>query len=313
MNAIPVQDHVAVGIDGSPASHAALRWAAREAEMRHVPLHIIHGVMSPGSAWQPLVTGRRLPRRWASSGLRDGADYMVAVAIEAARRLAPSVDVSGAAVRAATGPMLVSESARAALLVVGSRGAGGYAGMLLGSTSGYTATRAECPVVVVPPAWKPQSAGSIVVGVDGSEVANLAVRFAFEEADLRRVPLMAIRAFSPITGAGRDSEPEAIELRQLERMNLATSLARWVAAYPDVRFDGQAVPGNPVNALIDAAAEAQLLVVGSRGLSGIGGLLLGSVSLRVLHHGGCPIGVVHPHHHDAGHLRRRRIAAVVAG
>jgi len=311
MNALPVRDHVAVGIDGSPSSHAALRWAAREAEMRGVPLHVIHGITNPGS-WQSFSTGHRLPRRWARLGLRDDSDYMVAVAIEAARRLAPSIEVSGAATATATGPMLVEESARAALLVVGSRGAGGYAGMLLGSTSVYTATRAECPVVVVPPAWKPRPAGSIVVGADGSEVANLAVRFAFEEADLRRAPLMAVRAFSPITGPGHDTAPEAVELHHLERMNLAKSLARWVASYPEVRFDGRAVPGHPVNALIDAAAEAQLLVVGSRGFGGIGGLLLGSVSLRVLHHGGCPVAVVHPHHHDAGHLRRRRMAVASA-
>jgi nucleotide-binding universal stress UspA family protein len=313
MNAIPVRDHVAVGVDGSPASHAALRWAACEATMRGVPLHILYGTSGHGIAWPQHVGPHRRPRRNAEGDLRAEPDYLVAIATEAARRLAPSVTVSGTALHEAAGPMLVAESARAALLVVGSRGTGGYAGLLLGSISAYAATRAQCPVVVVPPTARSRQTGPIVVGVDGSEIANLAVRFAFEEAALRHVSLMAIRAVTPTAFAGSTVDSKMADLRHLERMRLAQALSRWVSTFPDVRFDGQVVSGDAVTALTRAADDAQLLVVGSRGLGGFGGMLVGSVSLRLLHHPGCAVAVVHPHHHDAGHLRHRRMAAAAGG
>lgn len=304
MDAVPVRDHVVVGVDGSPASLAALRWAARAAALRHRPLHVITSLN-----WPPLAAPDGVGRSWPSQGLAEDGRWAVAETVALAGRLAPAVPVSGEVVNGLPGAVLAGESARAAVVVVGGRSAAGVAALLPGPVSGYLATHAECPVVVVPAGWDAAVAEHrrIVVGVDGSEVANLAAGFAFEEAATRGVPLVAVRAYGP-PGTG-----SPVEAAEAHRLHLARALARWTPAYPDVRVDGRVVAGPAADGLAAAATGAQLLVVGSRGLSGLRGLLLGSVGIRLLHHAECPVAVVHPHHHDQGHRRHRRAAAAAGG
>lgn len=303
MNAVPIRDHFAVGVDGSPASLAALHWAARAAALHHRPLHVITSLN-----WPPLAAPSGMSGSWPGQGLAEDGRRAVAETVALARELAPTVPVSGEVVNGSPGAVLADESARAAVVVVGGRGAAGIAGLVPGSVSAYLATHAESPVLVVPPGWDPAAAEHrrIVVGVDGSEVANLAAGFAFEEAATRGVPLVAVRAYPPGTG----SKAEAAEA---QRLHLARALARWAPAYPQVRIEGRVVAGPAVDGLVAAATGAQLLVVGSRALSGLRGLLVGSVGIRLLHLAECPVAVVHPHHHDQGHRRHRRVAVAAAG
>lgn len=283
---------VVVGVDGSTASLAAVRWAAHDAELRGCPLHIVY------------AAPRRPARNLQGGGSWPDSEEVLARATVAAARMAPGTPVSCAAVPDLPGAALVAASGTAAVLVVGSRGSGGVPRMLLGSAGTYAAMHAECPVVVVPPRCDPAGSGPVVVGIDGSEVANLAARFAFEEAALRRAGLGSIRAVPP----------EGVS-REAVRMQLATAVARWVPAFPDVRFTGRVVTGHPAGVLASAAADAQLLVVGSRGYGAVRRLALGSVSLRLLHTAGCPVAVVHPHHHNArpGNGSRPVMAGAVPG
>jgi nucleotide-binding universal stress UspA family protein len=292
MSAIPIQGHVAVGVDGSPASLAALRWAAQEATLRRSALHIVYGFARP----IPVA-----PARWPDVSLYREARELIDATAAAAQRLAPKIPVTGEVANATAGTALLDESSRAAVVVVGTRGTDGFAGLLLGSVSGQLATHAQCPVVTVPPNHHPDPSTRrrVVVGVDGSEVANLAVRFALEEAALRRATVTAVRAFTP----------HGPEMAELEEQRLAQALARWKPAFPRVRVELHTTPDQPVPALVAAAEDAQLLVVGSRGLGSFRGLLSGSVGLRLLHHARCPIAVVHPHQHDAGALRQRKLVA----
>ena len=138
--------------------------------------------------------------------------------------------------------------------------------------------------------------GWIVVGLDGSEEAREALRWALEEARLRKSGLRAVHAWSdpylvvPAFAQPEDFTPEA--LREQARTTLATAIADVVGAQSDVEIEQRVVEGSPAAVLIDAAEGADLLVVGSRGLGGFTGLLLGSVSQHCVAHAPCPVLVV---------------------
>lgn len=147
------------------------------------------------------------------------------------------------------------------------------------------------------------SVGPIVVGVDGSDGAARALRWALDEARLRGVQLRVIHAwFVPLILSAPSDEtfgipPPAGSLEEV-RSALAREAEKVLAASlrgtgsDDVQVVGEAVEGKPAHVLIDAAADADLLVVGSRGLGGFTGLLLGSVSQQCAHHARCPLVIV---------------------
>ena len=139
-------------------------------------------------------------------------------------------------------------------------------------------------------------AARIVVGVDGSDGASAALRWAVAEAELRHAALDAVTAWhipyaagSPAIGLVIDPEEErAYAHEQLEQVIGA------IGAHPRVGINRVVVEGGAARALIEAAAGADLLVVGSRGRGGFKGLLLGSVSQQCIHHAPCPVVVVRP-------------------
>jgi nucleotide-binding universal stress UspA family protein len=194
-------------------------------------------------------------------------------------------------------PMLVSGSPARALcavsnsadmVVLGSRGRGGLAGLLLGSVSSQVATHAHGVVVVVRGHWRPVPGyvpRPVVVGADGSGASRPAIAMAFAEAALRDVPLLAVCALADtpsVLGGGR-----------LLEADFEQALAKVEADNPEVVVRRQVAQGAPRGALLDAASGAQLLVVGARGRGGLRGMLLGSVSLAMLHYAPCPVAVVH--------------------
>jgi nucleotide-binding universal stress UspA family protein len=141
----------------------------------------------------------------------------------------------------------------------------------------------------------------VIVGVDGSEGARAALRWAAEEAERWGVPLVAVWAweFSPLiiatdvpTGIGALSETVASRLREVLVAELGEDRAD--------RVEALVVEDTPVRALLDTARPGDLLVVGSRGLGGFKGLVLGSVSQQVVHHAPCPVTVVHPPRSPSG-------------
>jgi nucleotide-binding universal stress UspA family protein len=140
--------------------------------------------------------------------------------------------------------------------------------------------------------------GPVLIGVDGSPANNPAVGLAFEEAALRGVPLTALHAWTqPVSTGPGDMlplvyDPTAVEAG--EARLLAEALAGWQEKYPDVEVRRMLVHRNARTALIEATSQAQLAVVGTRGIGGLAGLLLGSVSQAVLHHAAGPVAVV-PH------------------
>jgi nucleotide-binding universal stress UspA family protein len=139
----------------------------------------------------------------------------------------------------------------------------------------------------------------IVVGIDGSAAAANALEYAIEEAQLRKAALKVTYAYAvignPITGSTGKDYYAQVEAHAKE------FLQGLVASAPPsdgVDVEWLAVPGNPSEVLIDASEGATLLVVGSRGVGGFRGLLMGSVSTQCVHHSHCPVLVVREGHGD---------------
>jgi nucleotide-binding universal stress UspA family protein len=284
---------VAVGVDGSRESVAALRWAADEAVRRRCTLHVVYAFLWP-------LTGMYLgpsPEGPAGGGLSNAAAALLADAAQQARTAHPDLAVTTELVVAAPAPVLVERSRDSALVVVGCRGLGNVAGMLLGSVSAQVATHARCPVVVV----RGETADSpdrrqVVVGVDGSACAQVALGFAYAEAALRRYGLTVVHAWTPPPVPGRErkaSEGEEEAIETVGERLVADALAEWEGKYPDVPVHQKVLHTTPEKGLVAESAHAGLVVVGSRGRGGFRGLLVGSTSRTVLHQAGCPVAVVH--------------------
>ncbi|MFI8891333.1 universal stress protein [Streptomyces paradoxus] len=284
---------VVAGVDGSPSSLDAVEVAGHEAAVRGAELRLVHAfgrssshLPAGGPPWNP-----------AGAGVRELLDGTLAAAERRARDVAPRVDIS----RDVTvgEPLMVLEiaSRTASLVVVGSRGLGAFSSLLLGSTSGHLAAHGRCPVLVV--RGRPNPAGPVLLAVDGSPASEEAVRFAFTEASLRGAGLTALhvcRAGSPDVYDGPADPPfvtyDETHLREHAGRVLDTALTGRQERYPDVPVVRRPVVGRVRHTLIDASADAQLLVVGARGRGGFTGLLLGSVSQAALHHAQCPVAVV---------------------
>jgi nucleotide-binding universal stress UspA family protein len=291
----PGRRPVLVGVDGSVSAQAALAWAAAEASFRHCPLRIVHTFTWP-MIGDPFGLNLAEPM---NDGLRASAGWILGEAENQARHAAPDIKVTAALFAAAAAPTLLSQAQDAQLVVVGSRGLGGFRGLLVGSVSSTVAAHAPCPVIVVHPhrngtAFPTSPAGRIVVGVDGSDVSAGAIRFAFHEAARRRVGVTAVHAAMPTRQHPCLQVPEDI-VEQVDRQLFAEAMdsTRILLRGTDVKT--KLVHSHPAQALLDEADGAELIVVGSHGRGGFAGMLLGSVSQAVLHHAACPVAVVHPH------------------
>jgi nucleotide-binding universal stress UspA family protein len=285
---------VVVGVDGSDRGRQAVRWAAAAAGLRDAPLRLVHAVPMPAGYPPGIVDWHNLRdaletqgRAWLEEARVAAGQAVPGLRVEVALEVAPAVVT------------LLGESRRAGLLVLGSRGLGGFTGLLVGSTSVELAAHAHCPVVVVPDQQAEDAlpaGGPVIVGVDGTPAGEAAIEFAFAEAARRRSDLVAVHAWSDllleVAFAGAADALEISRVAEQARELLAERLAGRPADYPDVRVTREVVHSHPTRALLRHAAGAQLVVVGSRGRGGFTGLLLGSTSQHLLHHAQCPVAVV---------------------
>ena len=269
---------VVVGVDDSPTSLAALRWASTWAKEHRLPLQVVHAV-----------------HVWDYDALGGGADLdrgrrLVDAAVGDPAVVDPEVEVVPDVVAGDAAPVLVQRSADARVLVVGARGRGGFLGLRLGSVSDQVAAHAACPVVVV----REHEGTGVVVGVDGSPTSEQAIAFAFEDASAHGGPLTAVYAWQPVYAELADvpyrPSVEGDDTEQAEL--LSERLAGWSEKHPDVEVRHVVQRDHPVAALLDRAATARLLVVGTHGRGGFRRMLLGSVSRGVLHHAPCTVAVV---------------------
>ena len=283
---------IVVGYDGSPASEAAVWWAAEEARRRRAGVRLTYALPVPILS-NPMGVSTPLP----TDSVRQVAERLLAVVAQRIRARYPTLSVDAVVSFGGAAPVLLQEAAGAALVVVGSRGLGEFRDLALGSVSAHVATHAPCPVVVIPPRWESEEAtGGIVVGVDGSELSLDAVEFAFEQAQARQVQLTAVMAWhDPVSVGPDDPLPVVYDVDALEEQSnalLAESIAGQQEKYSDVPVRQELVRGRADDVLIAAGRTAELLVVGSRGRGAFSGLLLGSTSRSLVHHAPCPVAVV---------------------
>jgi nucleotide-binding universal stress UspA family protein len=281
---MPAMDRIVVGVDGSPQAERALRWAAEEADRHGAALAAV-------MAWDFLAQPHS-----AGAGDEDGfdptygADDAAATLRAVVQDVLPGRQVEESAVLAGPAEALVDAATAADLVVVGDRGVGGFAGLLLGSVSERVLEEAPCPVAVVRGDADRPAHGPVVVGVDGSEVGAKALRWAAEEARARKAPLRAVHAWQvpyllPPIGGGVMEELEAGARSVLDD-------ALRDAALGDLQVDAQLSSAGAAEAIIGHSSDASLIVVGSRGLGRFRRAVLGSTSRQLAHHAPCPLVVV---------------------
>lgn len=299
---------IVVGVDGSPSSTVAVEWAARDAEMRNVPLKLVHvvaPVVTPADGWsniQALADYSRVQEDQA----REIIEQAHKVAVEAATP-SRAAQVTSQVLHAPIVPTLVDLSKQADMVVVGCRGQGTVARALLGSVSSGLLHHAHCPVAVVhdeDPLTARSPQAPVVVGIDGSPTSELATEIAFDEAARRGVGLVALHAWSdmgPLDVPSTNWAPiEWRNIKDQEEEVLAERLCGWQDRYPDVVVHKIVVSDRPAPRLLEQAQTAQLVVVGSHGRGGFPGMLLGSVSRAVVNSARVPVIVARVCDHHLG-------------
>ncbi|MGC9544144.1 universal stress protein [Streptomyces sp. UG1] len=282
---------VIVGVDHAEDQDALVRYAARQAALHATPLHVVHAVPQPspfGDAAAKNAEARAAVRRGAAL-----VDRLEAVA----RSACPDIGTAGELTLGDPAGTLVKRSAEASLVVLGHRGGGGFPRLPLGSVSLQVATHAECPVLVTRPgADADLPKRNVVVGVDIVHFQQEALRFAFAEAARRTAHLEVVHALyrTPLLpGRSGMAEPTERESESRARQFLMQRITEFARRYPAVPVGLRVDWGvHPATALVELSRDADLLVVGSQGRTGLRRLLLGSVSGEVLHTALCPVAVV---------------------
>ncbi len=280
---------VVAGVDGSPESHVAVDLAAKEARWRGCRLRLVHAFVWPTLG---VYTGPS-PEGPPDGGLAAEADRVLAEAVERARKADPGLEVSGEVVTGAPVPVLLTEANRAELLVIGDRGLGGFAGLLLGSVAIQLATHAAAPIMVA--RGEQRTDGPVVVGVDGP-ASSAAIEFAVAEAAARAAEVLAVHVWhGRLPHRVEDELPliyDEADVRAVHERELAELVAPARQRHPGVVVREDVRHGRPARTLVELSRQAQLVVVGARGRGGFTGLLLGSTSQSLLHHAECPVAVV---------------------
>jgi nucleotide-binding universal stress UspA family protein len=280
---------VVVGVDGSELAVDAARWAAAHARRHGFDLRLVRAYQLPGSTPE---SDRRAMRSHVRRQLWDAA--------RAAHAVAPEVPAEQRDVEGDPLAVLSRESESARTLVVGARGVGGFAALLVGSVSDSLARRAACPLVVVREVARSDDelrrvdrVRPVVVGIDGSPASEAALRFAFAEADAWSAPLVAVHTWNDYLespGVPDWSEWHALETEEKEV--LAERLAGWGAKYPDVKVSREVLHSSPAKAIVARSASTRLVVVGWSERVGLDRMLVPSTTRAVLHHAECPVAVI---------------------
>ncbi|WP_433088834.1 universal stress protein [Dactylosporangium sp. CA-052675] len=264
---------VIVGIDGTTASEAAVRWAAAEADRGGGRLRIVCVAQRP-----------------------DGTDRAVERAVAAVRGRRSGLTVLGQVILGDPVDVLVQLAAEAPLTVVGSHERTALVDALRGATGTRVAMRATGPVAVVR-GRADATEGPVVVGVSGSRYDNRLLDTAFDAAARRGCDVVAIRVLPHQVAPWGIGIPPLAPNPIRARANLLTDLTedvlRWHDKYPAVPAMARVPSGDPASVLLDASGEAQLLVLGGRPCGPAAGLLAESVGHRLLFHAACPLLIQH--------------------
>ncbi|MEV0389245.1 universal stress protein [Nonomuraea sp. NPDC050643] len=276
---------VVVGYDGSDFSMQALDWALDECELRRLPLTITHAWRWPyGEAAEE-----------AKLHLRKAAEHVLCHGAECARASSTLTDVQTDLYEGSPAERIVALSAGADLVVLGSRGLGTLARSVVGSVATYVAARTQAPVIIVRgpgPLPTPTHPGPVVLGLSPA-TPDTALQFAFDEAALRRLRLVAVHAVHLQTmawGVAMAPVPDVETVTWTGRQRMEERLAPWHDRHAEIHVEVHAVISPAKEALRTASAQASLLVVGAERTRHHG--RLSTVVRAVAEHAVCPVAVV---------------------
>ncbi len=276
-------DEFVVGVDGSEQSKRALRWAASAAERTGVPLRIVEAWTYPALAvLQPAVASLGSAEEM-DARTRDDLDAFVKDELGDVPQFATTQALRGPAAAA-----ILQNVGPDSVLVLGARGRGGFAGLVLGSVSRECIEHAPCPVVIVQhERGVGAGCGPLVVGKDGSPNSARALDWALALRDHVGGEVVALYAWTAQVSEVRP------KLRERLRNEARAKTASWEAGH-DIRT--VEVEGDPRAELISAANEmnASMLVVGLRGESRLRGLILGGVTAYVISESSTTVAVIPP-------------------
>lgn len=290
---------VVAGLDGSPESHAAVEWAAREAELRGLPLKIVHvWEPAPDPLAQAPLLGAETQQHWSERIPREAGEGL--------RLRHPGLDVTEEQVTGTPADALVDAAKDAELLVLGSRGLSGVGGFLVGSVGLAIVAHAELPVVLVradgQAAHEDESAPAsaapprpAVLGLDAGAPSDAVIEFAFAEAALRGTGLRVVYGWNlpPYYAYGLAMDAGLHdELSREETTALTEALRPWRQKHPSIEVAQEPRVGSAADHLVDASREASLVVIGRRIRRGALGAHIGPVAHGVLHHSTAPVAVV---------------------
>jgi nucleotide-binding universal stress UspA family protein len=282
---------IVVGVDGSASSTEAVRWAAREAAMRKLPLAIVNVRSAlPVSAAAMGWAVAPIPQEVFDCQI-EYAQTVVGDAVDLVHAAEPRVRISSEVICGSAVQTLIDLSTAAVMVVVGCRGLDALERGIAGSISTGVIHHGHCPIAVIhseSAAGAPSNHAPVLVGIDGSPASELATAIAFDEASFRGVDLIALHAWSDEDMSGFPGADRSAVIGTA-RETLAERLAGWSERYPDVTVHPHIVLDHPTRHLLDQSRGAQLVVVGSHGRGGFAGMLLGSVSAAIVHAAQVPV------------------------
>lgn len=264
-----------IGVDGSEQSRAALDWGLKRAAQTGAHVELLH--VADDSFLSESVAFLSEAQKASEQMLEAEREYALASGFAG--------NVTGTAVVGHPIVEVEEASKRADLVILGAHTGSRLAGSFFGTRAVKIAAVSHCPVAVIPFQVESDPKPGVVVGVDGSDAAKKGIAFAAEEASSRGVPLIAVYAWMPPLTPGLEylwSEELVESQRSSAEEAIAIGTAGLAGRYPDLTIDRRIVQAPPVAALLQAAEEADTIVVGSRGRSSFSRLLLGSVSHGVL-------------------------------
>lgn len=298
---------VLVGVDGSEGSRRALAWAVQDAAAQGAVVEAVTVCRGGGDdmagKYFPYVTSHQMNR--PSRLMVDEARRRLSGAASELAARHPNVQIEARVVQGEDPAETLCRRAQDAdLLVVGSRGRGSFAALLLGSVASKCAHHAPGPIVIVPrhepdeERQAPTTRGCMVVGVDMSEGARHALEWAIDEATARDWTVQAVTVWTRTYDYEAEHYwheehwPADDKNEEAARLSLERTIDEFAAAEPAVTIESRVVEGDPAQRLCELSANAKLLIVGRRGRGGFSGLQLGSVATKCARHSACPVAIV---------------------
>ena len=275
---------IVVGVDTSDNALRAALWAARQAADLHAPVLLVHALDLGATSVYSEAVGYTQARR------DDGAALLGRV-VSTLREQVPGVSVDTKLSDASAPETLIALSSAANLVVTGTRGHGGFAGLLLGSVSLKLAAHAHGPAVVVRGEQPGDPDNEVVLGVEPDQ-AEAPIRFAFQSAAALGATLTVVRAWWPHTTYGGYYLEDADVTERHQAAQAEALIMGLQDEYPHVKVSVSAMRGNAVPMLIEASRDARLLVIGAHRKRSPLSVGAGYVVQGLLSHSPTPVAVV---------------------